>query len=80
MITTRIFGFVLLAVVVLITFIRNTNKWAISLQTYFANQPKNLFTRNDTWKGPVGLIIAKAMIIFLGFMLIVAAYILSFQV
>lgn len=80
MIVLRIIGFGILAVAVIITFIKNTDKWAAALQRYFVNQPKTLFSKNDTWRRPVGLTISKAMIIFLGFMLIVAAYAFCFGV
>jgi uncharacterized membrane protein len=80
MIALRILGFGIVAAAVIITFIENTNKWAATLRQYFVNQPKTLFSRNETWQRPVGLIISKAMIIFLGFMLIVAAYAFCFGV
>lgn len=78
MITLRIIGFTIIATAVIVTFIRNTNKWASALRQYFANQPKTLFSGNEAWQRPVGLVISKAMIIFLGLMLIVAVYALCF--
>jgi len=80
MITLRIFGFVIIAAAVGITFAKNTDKWSLSLRQYFVNQPKTLFSRKETWQRPVGLIISKAMIIFLGLMLIVAAYAFCFGI
>jgi hypothetical protein len=78
MITLRIIAFGFIAVGVISAFIKRTNKWALALQRYFINQPKNLFTNNERWKQPVGLIICKVMVAFLGFVLIVGAYALCF--
>jgi hypothetical protein len=76
----RTLAFGVIGAAVIITFRNNANKWASALQQYFVNQPKTLFSRNDTWKRPLGLTISKTIIIFLGFMLIVGAYAFCFGV
>ena len=78
MITIRIIAFGLIAAGVVVAFINNTNRWAMALQQYFIKQPKNMFANKEGWRRPAGLIVCKAMVIFLAFMLMVGTYMLCF--
>ena len=67
------------AVIVLSLLIRNTEKWALSLQKYYIAQSNKLYGNNGGWDEPWRLTLFKALTVFFGLMAILGIYVAVFS-
>ena len=67
------------AVIALFLLIRNTGKWARSLQRYYIAQSNKMSGNNGGWDEPWRLMLFKALVIFFGLMAVLGAYVVVFS-
>jgi hypothetical protein len=77
--TLRILLVAIAAVIVLFLLVKNTAKWARSLQRYYIVQSNKMSGNNGGWDAPWRLILFKALVIFFGLMAILGAYVIVFS-
>ena len=70
---------VVIGAVVVILLMKNTGKWALSLQKYYIAQSSGLSGNSGGWDEPWRLSLFKALVIFFGLMAVLGVYVLVFS-
>ena len=68
-----------LAVITVAALIKNTNKWSIRFQKHAVSQMMQVFGDSEGWDDPWSKYLSKFMVIFLGLMFIIFAYVVCFS-
>lgn len=67
------------AIVVVFLLVKNTAKWARSLQRYYIAQSNKMSGDNGGWDEPWRLTLFKALVVFFGLMAILGVYVVVFS-
>jgi hypothetical protein len=70
---------VVIGAIVVILLMKNTGKWARSLQKYYIAQSSGLSGNSGGWDEPWRLSLFKALVIFFGLMAVLGVYVLVFS-
>lgn len=73
--TLKIIVVAVAAVITLFLLVRNTEKWARSLQGYYVAQSNKMLGDNGGWDESWRLMLFKALVIFFGLMAILGVYV-----
>lgn len=80
MIIVRVVLFCILAIGIIAAFIRNTKKWASAFQQYLVYKSKKVFFGDaGAWEGASGRTLSTIIVVFLGLMVVVLAYVICFD-
>jgi len=79
MIILKIVSVAIAAMIVSALLIRNTNKWARSLQRYYIVQSNKISGNSGSWDKPWRLGLFKALLVFFGLMAILGIYVVIFS-
>ncbi len=79
MLTLKIIMMAMAIAILLFLVVRNTEKWARSLQRYYLAQSNKLSGNGGGWDEPSRLTLFKALVIFFGLMAILGVYVVVFS-
>ena len=79
MIILKVASVIVIGALVVILLMKNTGKWARSLQKYYIAQSSGLSGNSGGWDEPWRLSLFKALVIFFGLMGVLGVYVLVFS-
>ena len=77
--TLKIAVVAIAGIIVLFLLVRNTGKWAQSLQKYYIAQSNKMSGNNGGWDESWKLMLFKALVVFFGLMAILGVYVAVFS-
>ena len=77
--TLKIILVAIAAIIILLLLVKNTAKWARSLQRYYIGQSTKMSGDSGGWDEPWRLMLFKALVIFFGLMASLGVYVVVFS-